>query len=422
MAWTVGFVVIGAALRWIVRGRAVPQPETRESRTAASEGSPRAAGRFAFVVSILAALGLAVVYWRGGQPQWEGALLCRRARRHRGRARLVGPPLPAARTVTRRSGASSPRARRRSRPWTPISMARRGGARSPRACWCACWPGRAGALGLAALFPLRSLGPRPGAGPEGQPLHRGRPPRHRAGRARRARTTSAVDGFITVFPEGNAGRCQRPTLLIHTRPGQNSPRPGREDWAVDDLVAFSKICTHAGCPVGLVPGASGLLLCPCHQSTFDVGDGCDPVFGPATRLAPPAPAGARRRRLPRRRRRLLQPRSAPASGTSCADGPQGAAHRSGWCAGSTGASVAPAWPASPSTRCSRTTGRSCSARWRSTASSSWCSPAPTSPLFFSPSTRQVTYDGSYGPLRGVEMSRGLRVRHPPQLRRAGRAW
>ena len=67
------------------------------------------------------------------------------------------------------------------------------------------------------------------------------------------------------------------------------PRSGREDWAVDDLVAYSKICTHAGCPVGLYQAESGLLLCPCHQSTFDVGDGSRPVFGPATRSLPQLP-------------------------------------------------------------------------------------------------------------------------------------
>ena len=75
------------------------------------------------------------------------------------------------------------------------------------------------------------------------------------------------------------------------RPGQNAPLPGRDDWTVADLIAYSKICTHAGCPVGLYQAQSGLLLCPCHQSTFEVADGAKPIFGPATRSLPQLPLG-----------------------------------------------------------------------------------------------------------------------------------
>ena len=148
--------------------------------------------------------------------------------------------------------------------------------------------GAAGALGLAALFPIRSLGPRPGAGLKASPFSAGDHLINEQGERVRPEDV-AVDGFITVFPEDNLQDANAPTLLIHTRPGQNVPRSGREDWAVDDLVAYSKICTHAGCPVGLYQAESGLLLCPCHQSTFDVGDGSRPVFGPATRSLPQLP-------------------------------------------------------------------------------------------------------------------------------------
>ena len=63
----------------------------------------------------------------------------------------------------------------------------------------------------------------------------------------------------------------------------------REGWTVDGIVAYSKLCTHVGCPVGLYQATSGLLLCPCHQSTFDVMDGAEPVFGPAARPLPQLP-------------------------------------------------------------------------------------------------------------------------------------
>ncbi|MBX6388097.1 MAG: Rieske (2Fe-2S) protein [Frankia sp.] len=76
------------------------------------------------------------------------------------------------------------------------------------------------------------------------------------------------------------------TILIRLEPGIDKPRPGREDWGIDGLVAYSKICTHAGCPVSLYEQQTHHLLCPCHQSVFDVPDGCRAIFGPASRSLP----------------------------------------------------------------------------------------------------------------------------------------
>ena len=61
------------------------------------------------------------------------------------------------------------------------------------------------------------------------------------------------------------------------------------DASVDGIVAYSKLCTHVCCPVGLYQADSALLLCPCHQSTFDVLDGARPIFGPAARSLPQLP-------------------------------------------------------------------------------------------------------------------------------------
>ncbi len=102
----------------------------------------------------------------------------------------------------------------------------------------------------------------------------------------------SVDGVITVWPEGYVDAPDAPTLLIHYRDDQDfRPVPGRGDWTVDDIVAYSKLCTHVGCPVGLYQADSGLLLCPCHQSTFAVLDGARPIFGPAARPLPQLPLG-----------------------------------------------------------------------------------------------------------------------------------
>jgi ubiquinol-cytochrome c reductase iron-sulfur subunit len=109
-------------------------------------------------------------------------------------------------------------------------------------------------------------------------------------------------GLATVFPgvrqeeDGYDGvhNASSPTLLIRLRPGQVvHPRKGQADfgWPKQDpqYVAFSKICTHAGCPASLYEQQTGRLLCPCHQSQFDVLSDAKPVFGPATRSLPKLP-------------------------------------------------------------------------------------------------------------------------------------
>src|SRR4029453_15224863 len=97
------------------------------------------------------------------------------------------------------------------------------------------------------------------------------------------------NSVLTVFPEGHTDAADSQTLLIRLPTGVRAPGPS--DWTVDGLVAFSKICTHAGCPVGLYQTESQELFCPCPQSTFSGLDGAKPVFGPATRRLPQLPIG-----------------------------------------------------------------------------------------------------------------------------------
>jgi ubiquinol-cytochrome c reductase iron-sulfur subunit len=78
-------------------------------------------------------------------------------------------------------------------------------------------------------------------------------------------------------------------VLVRVEASRLRPRPGRETWAPEGNVAYSKICTHVGCPVGLYQAPTHELVCPCHQSTFDVLDGARPKFGPATRSLPQLP-------------------------------------------------------------------------------------------------------------------------------------
>ncbi|HYF44815.1 MAG TPA: ubiquinol-cytochrome c reductase iron-sulfur subunit, partial [Acidimicrobiales bacterium] len=146
-----------------------------------------------------------------------------------------------------------------------------------------------GALGVAALFPIRSLGPRPGRGLHTTPYEEGGLRLVTEEGEAVHRDDLAVNGLLTVFPEGHEGREDSQTLLLNLPEGDLRPREGREDWTVGGLCAFSKVCTHAGCPVGLFEEEIGQLLCPCHQSTFDVRDACRPIFGPATRSLPQLP-------------------------------------------------------------------------------------------------------------------------------------
>jgi ubiquinol-cytochrome c reductase iron-sulfur subunit len=111
-------------------------------------------------------------------------------------------------------------------------------------------------------------------------------------------------GLMTVFPgiqqevDGYNGvtNASSPTLLIRLRPGQKiKSRKGQSHYGWPrvnpEYVAFSKICTHAGCPASLYEQQTSRLLCPCHQSQFEVLEDAKPVFGPASRSLPKLPIG-----------------------------------------------------------------------------------------------------------------------------------
>ena len=78
-------------------------------------------------------------------------------------------------------------------------------------------------------------------------------------------------------------------LLVRVEPGILKESDERKGWSYNGIVAYSKICTHVGCPVALYEQHTHHLLCPCHQSTFDLTDACAVVFGPASRPLPQLP-------------------------------------------------------------------------------------------------------------------------------------
>ncbi len=78
-------------------------------------------------------------------------------------------------------------------------------------------------------------------------------------------------------------------IVVRMRPEDITPAPDRENWGIDGILAYSKICTHVGCPISLWEQWTHHLLCPCHQSTFDLADNGKVIFGPAARALPQLP-------------------------------------------------------------------------------------------------------------------------------------
>ena len=111
---------------------------------------------------------------------------------------------------------------------------------------------------------------------------------------------------MTAFPQGADMReLGSPVVVVRVRPARRCGcRPARAGWAPEGILAFSKICTHAGCAVALYRSpldeqTSSLpaLVCPCHYSTFDVRRGAAVEFGPAGRPLPQLPLAIRADRV-----------------------------------------------------------------------------------------------------------------------------
>jgi ubiquinol-cytochrome c reductase iron-sulfur subunit len=175
--------------------------------------------------------------------------------------------------------------------------------------------GAVGLLGLPAIVMLRDLGPTPnqvadaqdypGAGLENTIWAKGmRVARDVVGTPIKP-SDMEIGDLINGEPEGlfNGGEDGEPlegvvlqinkakgaVVVVRMEPDDITPVPGRENWSVDGILCYSKICTHVGCPISLYERTTHHLLCPCHQSTFDLADGAKVVFGPAARPLPQLP-------------------------------------------------------------------------------------------------------------------------------------
>jgi ubiquinol-cytochrome c reductase iron-sulfur subunit len=178
------------------------------------------------------------------------------------------------------------------------AIVRESGDRITRKRMLAGTAGLAGtALGAALVVPAVSLGPVFDTSRLNEPLWR----RGRALVDEHDRPLSADDigfgTFYTAFPEGaDKKSIAAPLIVIKLDPKTLRLPAGREGWAPEGILAYSKICTHAACAVALYrnplfeptePGHA--LVCPCHYSTFDPAAGGKVLFGPAGRPLPQLP-------------------------------------------------------------------------------------------------------------------------------------
>jgi len=239
----------------------------------------------AFIIATAAAIGLAVVYAAGGQTQAEGALLAvafisigiglvtwakhllpsEPYAEHR-------PPLPTSERERRAFERDFERVQVIGRRTALVRLLGLAGA----------------AIGAALVIPLRSLGPSPNKSSLRTNWLGGRRAITSDGALVRADDVP-LDGLVTVFPEGDPGSADGQVVLLRVPRDKLQPVAGRETWTPSGLVAFSKVCTHAGCPVGLYQPDTHTLLCPCHQSAFDVLQAAKPITGPAAWPLPQLP-------------------------------------------------------------------------------------------------------------------------------------
>ena len=154
-----------------------------------------------------------------------------------------------------------------------------------------------GALGLSLIAPAASLGPfLDTESLYDSPWRAGR--RLVDDRGRPYLADDIVTGsFYSAYPEGaDPDELGSPLVVVRLDLDQLELPDDRRDWAPEGILAYSKICPHAGCAVGLYrnplfPQAESkpALVCPCHYSTFDPADGGTVLFGPAGRNLPQLP-------------------------------------------------------------------------------------------------------------------------------------
>lgn len=109
----------------------------------------------------------------------------------------------------------------------------------------------------------------------------------------------AIGDLVNAVPDGiqelegvelQVAKSKAAVVMVRMSPDEITVRDAKRDnWTVDGIICYSKICTHVGCPISLYERTTHHMLCPCHQSTFDLSDSAKVVFGPAARPLPQLP-------------------------------------------------------------------------------------------------------------------------------------
>lgn len=108
----------------------------------------------------------------------------------------------------------------------------------------------------------------------------------------------AIGDLVNGIPDGlldlegvalQVAKAKSAVIVVRMEPDQIIVGKGRENWSLDGIICYSKICSHVGCPISLYERTTHHVLCPCHQSTFDLADSAKVVFGPAARPLPQLP-------------------------------------------------------------------------------------------------------------------------------------
>jgi len=238
-----------------------------------------------FGASTLAGVSLLVLYVLGGQPQLEGLLLTVCLGGIGAGIVVWGQRLMPSRIHVEKRGpvGGSPQ---RIEDLEQALVEEAGFSR--RTLLIRALAGTMAGLAAALAIPVFSLGPAPGRALFETAWRQGGRLAVAGGEPLRG-DDLPIGGVLTVFPNGDDGDPNSATLLIRVEPGLLRLPGERAEWAPDGFVAYSKVCTHAGCPVGLYRSSEHTLICPCHQSEFDVLDGARPISGPAARALPQLP-------------------------------------------------------------------------------------------------------------------------------------
>jgi ubiquinol-cytochrome c reductase iron-sulfur subunit len=287
---TIWRYVVAGLLLLLARRRRKPTLEHPEFR---ASGRAELAVLGLLGAATAAAVAFAVVYFRSASTQWLGATLGV-ALAALGVASAVASKLlvPQHKELEPRPDLGRPEEQEE---LVATFAAGVGGITRKRLLLTAAL-GAVGAVATAFALPALSLGPNAENRLTLSPWRRGKRLVDERGEPLLAEEV-AVGSFRTAFPEKvNREQLAAPVVVVRLPEDKLDLPAERRDWAPRGILAYSKICTHAGCAVALFryptfpkQSPKPALVCPCHYSTFDVARAAEVVFGPAGRPLPQLP-------------------------------------------------------------------------------------------------------------------------------------